>query len=83
MENTLNTASEEELLFFERHNVFLRKARQASHQSFYFLHTLEEINDAKIDGKTEEYSQFVMRQLRAIVNGVYIQKKYWEIMPQR
>ena len=83
MENTLNTASEEELLFFERHNVFLRKARQASHQAFYFLHTLEEINDAKIDGKTEEYSQFVMRQLRAIVNGVYIQKKYWEIKRKR
>lgn len=63
--------------FIARHDVFIRKARDISRQSLYYLGILTKTNHDKTDRKLAIFAKFVLVKIRAFVNGVHVQKEYF------
>jgi len=62
----------EKELFITRHNIFIRKAREACHQSLYFLGMLYLTNRDKATSAVDDYRIFALHQIKGLVRGVYI-----------
>lgn len=62
--------------FLQRHKVFLRRARDAAHQSLFFLGLLERTNCLKTNAAVAEYQPFALYQVRSLVRGVHLPEGY-------
>jgi hypothetical protein len=58
--------------FLQRYRVFLRRARDASHQAFFFLGLLEEPLGSKAKAAVAEYRRFALFQIRTLVRDVHL-----------
>ena len=58
--------------FFARHDIFIRKAREACHQSLFFLDLLYESTWESANRAIEDYRIFALHQVKALVRGVFI-----------
>ena len=63
--------------FLARHSVFIRKARDISRQSLFFLSILTRTKHEKTDRKLTTFAKFVLVKVRAFVNGVHVQNEYF------
>ena len=63
--------------FLARHSVFIRKSRDVSRQSLYFLGLLTRTNSRKTDKKLGKFARFVLVKIQAFVNGVHVQIAYF------
>lgn len=62
--------------FLQRHYVFLRQARDASHQAFFFLGLLEVPFSRKAKDAVADYRPFALYQVRALVRAVHLPDDY-------
>jgi hypothetical protein len=62
--------------FLQRHRVFLRQARDASHQAFFFLGLLEVPLGRKAKDAVADYRPFALYQVRTLVRAVHLPDHY-------
>lgn len=63
----------------QRHRVFLRQARDASHQAFFFLGLLEAPLGRKAKDAVAEYRPFALYQVRTLVRAVHLPDSYDQV----
>jgi predicted acylesterase/phospholipase RssA len=63
----------------QRHRVFLRQARDASHQAFFFLDLLEVPLGARVREAVADYRPFALYQVRTLVRGVHLPDHYHQL----
>lgn len=62
--------------FLQRHRVFLRQARDASHQAFFFLGFLEVPLGRKAKDAVADYRSVALYQVRSLVRAVHLPDHY-------
>ena len=62
--------------FLQRHRVFLRQARDAGHQAFFFLGLLEVPLGRKAKDAVADYRPFALYQVRTLVRAVHLPDYY-------
>jgi hypothetical protein len=72
-------AIDEQALEWARYTVFVRKAREAAHQSLYFLYHLDDRGKAHAD---PAYVAFALQQAHALVAGVHIPSAFKDKPPE-
>jgi hypothetical protein len=68
--------------FLQRHKVFLRRARDAAHQSLFFLGMLEKTDRSATNEAVDEYRPFALYQVRSLVRGVHLPESYTQLQQE-
>lgn len=63
-------------MFLQRHLVFVRRAREASQQAFFFLSLLEKPLGKQAQRAVAEYRPFALYQVRTLIRSVHVPDHY-------